>query len=248
MRSITICVEFADILAITLPRNAKHFESMTVVTHPGDGETIEVVKSVGNARLVTTDVFWKDGAHFNKWAAMEIGLESMGRHGDMCIIDADILLPDSLGGFEITPGYLACPNRRMLYNPFAWSEDLDWSQVPIKPECEYAGYCQLFNAEDPCLERRPWFDSHWNNASIGDSLFQDRWAPMRKTRPGFTVLHIGPDGVNWCGRSTIRLDGSFPALAVERLVLMRKLMRDRVILGGYQHERIATADIQSGKN
>ena len=66
---LSICVDFADILALTLPRNARHFKNILVVTSPDDHATADVVKSVKNASLFTTDAFYRDGAVFNKGLA-----------------------------------------------------------------------------------------------------------------------------------------------------------------------------------
>jgi len=58
VNGITVSVGYDDLLAITLPRNARHFERVVVVSSPDDKATAKVVASVANAELFVTDVFF----------------------------------------------------------------------------------------------------------------------------------------------------------------------------------------------
>src|SRR5687767_3450300 len=89
VRVIVTCVDYHDILALTLPYNRDQFESILVVTHPEDSKTIAVASEHG-ADLFLTEIFYERNAVFNKFAAIEQGLDYMGKYGWLCILDADI--------------------------------------------------------------------------------------------------------------------------------------------------------------
>lgn len=227
-RAIVVSVGYGDLLAVTLPRNAQHCQRVLVVTSPADEETARVVAAVPNAELFVTDVFYAQGAAFNKGAAMEAGLDALGRSGQMLIWDADILFPALLPLSDIQPGYLYTPHRRMLYDPRLWQPDLDWSQCPLTDEKEFPGYFQLFHASDPVLQtRRPWYSVNWKHAGGCDSDFQSLWPGDRKKRPPFEVLHLGEDGQNWHGRATLRIDGTLPPNAQTHAEAQQRMLQAR---------------------
>ena len=47
--------------------------------------------TLGGAQIVL--VFYADGAAFNKWKALELALDSYGRRGWLCVMDADVIWP-----------------------------------------------------------------------------------------------------------------------------------------------------------
>lgn len=203
MRAITVCVEYDDILSITLPRNRSLFEDYVIVTSIEDTKTAELATQY-DCRLLITDVFYENGAVFNKGAAMEQGFDLLGREDWICVLDADIVLPSQLFWPSDTEK-LYVPHRRI-------SEDMticdDWSVFPVKHEVEFAGYCQIFNARAPWLrDVTCWYSTNWKHAGGCDSDFQSLFPPRFRSRLLWEVLHLGPDHVNWCGRVTERLDG-----------------------------------------
>lgn len=230
MRGITVSVDYGDLLGITLPRNARHFFEVLVVSAEHDEETRRVVASVPNARLYVTDAFYRLGAEFNKGLAMEEGFDQMVRTGWMTIFDADTLLPDRLRweDLRLHRDNLYVPPRRILADPSQWREDIDWATLPLKHEPnEYPGYCQIFHAETPRMVVRPWYGTDWKHAGGCDSVFQRHWPPELKKRPPFEVLHLGEDGKNWMGRATPRLDGSILPGSHERSIAMQTMFRNR---------------------
>lgn len=227
MRGITVCVNYDDLLAVTLPRNAIHLDEVVVVTSPQDTRTPEVVRQIPNARLFVTDAFYRYGATFNKGLAMEEGLDFLGRQGWLMIWDADTVLPREIQWPVLDPQCLYTPQRHILYDLHQWRPDLDWNTLPVKHENEWPGYCQIFCAEDPKLAgKRPWYGIDWWHAGGCDSDFQHIWPGSLKRRPGFRVLHIGEDGQNWCGRTTRRLDGGESPNQQENRRLMNRLNAD----------------------
>lgn len=250
MRAIMVSVDYADLLSITLPYNRHHFDRVMVVTCPRDKETIKVCHRY-NVEVFTTDSFYADGASFNKWRALEEGLDAYGREGWLCIMDADVLWPKVLAFdkcFEACPapwsdmGLLYGP-RTALHQGFLYSPVRhmfsDWPQLPIPPQenwkelpihrnlAEFAGYSQIFHAGDPVLGPAPWHEVNWKHAGGADSFFQAKWPTERKVRPPFEVLHLGPAGQNWYGRAAPLVDGSVPKEAEERIAAVNSIWVNR---------------------
>jgi hypothetical protein len=264
MNAILVSVDYSDLLAITLPYNRHHFNRVMVVTRPNDFHNVFPIAQANQAVVYTTDAFYRDGAVFNKWAALEEGLTWMGREGWICIMDADVLWPKKLivhregellglgipvlGGAEhgiiLRTGQLCTPRRRMWRSwpdnplPIRLSDfwlgghrapgEEHWEEFPLhRNEVEFAGYSQIFHADDPVLGSPPWHQTNWKHAGGADSFFQAKWVQANKIRPPFEVLHLGPAGQNWCGRATPYLDGTTPENAGEKIAQVGRFLRGR---------------------
>lgn len=229
MRAILVSVQYSDLLALTLPYNRHHFEAVYVVTSTADAPNVRPIAEANRAEVVVTDLFYERGARFNKWAALEHGLDVMGRHGWLCIMDADVLWPTFLRGFTPTRGNLYTPRRHMCETiPGAVPPEDGWPVYPLHPQQrEFAGYSQTFAASDPALGPPPWHDTGYSHAGTADSFFQAKWPDARKVRPPFEVLHLGPAGVNWAGRASPYADGTMPEGAAGRVAALRDLIRRR---------------------
>ena len=233
IKGLTICVEFDDLLRLTLPCNALHFDELVVVTSPDDRATLQAVDEVCRERgfdhvdVYQTNAFTKRGAAFNKGMCLEHGLDVVGRSGWLLVWDVDVVMPDAMDLSHIEPGKLYCPRRRMCRNPAEYTGRADWTRWPILPETEHAGYFQLFHADDPVLARRPWFSLDWRHAGGYDTEFQARWPKRLKLRPPFEVLHLGEAYLNWHGRVQPRVDGPAPPNADQRRRAQKEMYAKR---------------------
>jgi hypothetical protein len=226
MRAILVAVDYADLLAITLPYNRQHFDEVMVVTSLDklDDETRDVA-AANDCRVCSTDLFFGGGNAFNKFAALERGLDKFGRHGMLCVMDADILFPKHLPDVAWDSSVLYTPKRRMFVDitqPIP--QEPYWAGYPYPlPNEEFAGYTQIFDAD----AASQWLPKLWygmTNPTAGgpDSAFQARWPDNKKLRPGFEVLHLGPACTNWCGRVSKYTDGSVhPEAAARTKALVR---------------------------
>lgn len=234
--AVIVAVDYLDLLKETLPWNLHHFYRVMVITTPRDEQTFRYLQNLNRDEpkvcMVVTDLFYANGAHFNKWAALEEGMtigRKFGWFDDwICYLDADVMWPKFVPGlsslspiptthqdyrFTYTPGKLYTPRRRMMVDV-----DMDrakdqglWATYPLhRQEREFAGYTQLFHSTDPVLGTPPWHQTNWTHAGGADSFFQMKWREEDKIRPPWEVLHLGPAGMNWCGRATELLDGSRP--------------------------------------
>lgn len=242
LRALITCVEYHDLLEITLPHNKHHFSEIIVVTHKADEPTHQVAAQL-EIDTFNTNAFYNNGALFNKWAAIEHALDHFGRHGWLCLLDADTLWPSNINWPELTPNNLYGPPRRIL-DPVTLPiphESL-WNSLPIEQNSlrEFPGYSQIFHALDIHLPTPPWHNTNWKHAGREDSFFQKRWPANHKIRLPFHALHLGPTGQNWAGRTQPFLNGSTPTLATERANALHQFRsqtspnpHDR-----YQHERL----------
>jgi hypothetical protein len=212
-----------------------HFSEVHVITTPGSKDG--VIARQYNCVVYETNVFTASSAHFNKWAALEQGLDAMGREGWICHLDADVIWPAEVEWPDsLTPGMLCSPLRRMLsINPEAdhsWksyvgNEEM-WNLLPIHRNVnEHAGYTQVYHASDPRLGKPPWHEVDYKHAGAADSWFQRKWPSGLKIRPNWECLHIGEAGQNWMGRATNYLDGSSPPGQAEKLAAVNEMWRVR---------------------
>ncbi len=240
--AVLVSVEYGDLLALTLPRNRPHFARVVVVTSPDDTETIRVARQ-HDAHVLTTRCFWDHGAWFNKGLGLDHGLEFAGlgwRDGWYAVMDADILLPaERCLEFEgREPGRLYVPSRRIVGLDDHARADLE--SIAPRPNEEFAGYFQLFHASDTAFDQRPWYPAAWRHAGGCDTEFWKRWPKHLRSRPPFTVTHVGPDGENWCGRVTPRIDGRTPPDQERRRARMNEMLesRDRLWRDRHADEKI----------
>lgn len=207
MKAIIVCVDFDDLLEISLAKNAKHFEQILVVTAPHDKRTIFLCQKYSNVLPYVTNAFYDDGAHFNKGLAIEYALSFIGREGWLVTLDVDIILPDPLpiDTSQLDTECLHGARRRMCYNPGDYNEK-DWNQYPIKVDGEIPGYFHLFHASAAVLHDQPWYGVDWTHAGGYDSVFEAKFRPNNTRWLSFEVVHLGTDGANWHGRTIPRLD------------------------------------------
>lgn len=273
MRAIMVCVDYADILAITLPYNRHHFDEIVVVTDYRCYNQVRSIAVESGAQTYRTNAFYANGASFNKWAALEEALtECDYRHGWLCLMDADVIWPkrvvvgeskefdglwiqhlDVEGSEMVLKASQLCAPRRRMWE--SWPQrgfplstldtdypqiivsncgeverihflpqESDWSKFPLhRNEKEFAGYSQIFHADDPVLGPLPWHQIDWRHAGGADSFFQDKWPTEKKVRPPFEVLHLGPAAQNWMGRATPLADGTVPPGSEEKLKAMEAM-------------------------
>ena len=98
---VTTCVDFDDLLDVTLGLNHPHFDTAIVVTTHDDRATQLVARKHG-AICVQTDLFRKNGRKLNKGAAINAGFDRFQYLGWRLQLDADIVVPDNF--------------RRLLFN------------------------------------------------------------------------------------------------------------------------------------
>lgn len=203
---LTVCVSYADYLAKSIDRWVTGLDSLLVVSTPTDSETFNLCQ-FHKCSLYQTEVFYQNGAVFNKGAAISEAVEACNWLDDWNLIfDADIIpLPHWRGIVEtsgIQPGNLYGAKRVMEDGS---DNRHDYFELP--------GYFQLFHASDPNVQRKPLLDCGWVHAGGYDSEFQGRWPGSRKHRLPMTLIHQGQTGRNWWGRGN---EAAMDAMLAER--------------------------------
>jgi hypothetical protein len=217
LECVTVCVNYADFLAITLPRNKAHFDDYVVVTTAEDRETRELCEAQG-VRCVLTERLGHNGARFNKGCALNDGFAALARRDWVVILDADILLPDStrdaLAEAALDTRVLYAARRRVCTEASLWIQyqssphtvQLNRTLLDDSSYRQYGpggtGYFAAFHISAPALEgMMPMMCEEYLDASKVDIDFAERWGLYRAWL-SFDVIHIGPTQLNWKGRVT----------------------------------------------
>ena len=190
MIGLTVCVNYAAELAVTLPVWRDSLESLVVVTIADDRDTMQLCLRAG-VGVYRTDAFTRDGAAFNKGRAMNEAIGSMlTRPQWLCVFDADILPP---ADWRAATAGIEAGN---LYGAARWQDGI----TPISdPPDEMPGFFWLFHTRDLHLPRDPTFTS-WQHAGNFDTVFKDHWPPANRIKLSIRLNHLGQPGQHWHGR------------------------------------------------
>ena len=89
LTAITTCVGFDDYLRVCVKENEGLFDDWIIVTTPGDP-----CHDIEGVRFHETDAFYRDGAPFNKGAAINSALMDYNHEAEwLVLLDGDIILP-----------------------------------------------------------------------------------------------------------------------------------------------------------
>jgi hypothetical protein len=196
MIGLTVCVNYADFLAETLPQNRKFFTHFYVVTEESDAQTVELGKQHDCTLLFTTKTHER-GSKFNRSGLLYDAQKLIHRkHPEdwICILDSDILLPDSFSALDEqtllknniygVPRHVYATKADYLANQNA--------VVEVR-ENEVIGYFQLYWLKFRYYE--PWSA----DCSKSDMTFM-RLFKRRLYLRDLHCVHFGLTGVNWEGR------------------------------------------------
>lgn len=186
---------YHDMLALTLPLNKGHFDSVTVYTKRGDEATKAVCAREG-VYCVETDLFHKGGSRFNRGAVyneafrdviVPLHIARMEYNPWVCIIDSDIVMPDGWRStFEGMP-----PEEEMFYGARRYNVETyeQWLAIKENPDClkrltrfrGYGyGYLNLLSIYSSTFKRL-WIETQanpyleWHDGSWADCAFRLNW-------------------------------------------------------------------------
>ncbi len=216
------CVDYDDLLDITIPYSKPHFDRLIVVTCDRDYKTRLCCKKHGILCLTTES--WFRNSRLSKANALNDALDLLASPDWICSIDADILLPDTFRASisSLDEMCLYSSRRRMCgtkeeldryltdrdMGKFALGDERQMSKgskfitlgSPSPPPGMF-GYLQLWCQRVYNVR----FPANCPDASNYDLLFCAKWIGSRKKWiPNCEVLHLGVNGVNWSGRVTNR--------------------------------------------
>lgn len=211
---VTVSVDYADYLAVTLRHNRPHFDQMVVVTAPRDKATQDVCARAG-VECVQTDLFyWPPGVAFNKGAGLNVGLAALKDPQWVAIFDADTFVHPTfrrdLEALPLDTEWMYGTERVLLPTYEDYNAAL-WGTRPIEsfesPKGLGYGYFQLFHWGSSVIQGR--VPGEWHpcgkDCTEVDWRFRNAWGDTddtytitrgRLARLPFKVFNLGPHGVN----------------------------------------------------
>ena len=190
---ITVCVGrmYAEYLWQALPYWLTTLDSLTIVTKPGDDLLTRKIRMDSRAelRVVVTDVFTEDGAHFNKGAALNRAYAMRDPRHWVLAFDCDMKPPltwrRQAEAEAIAGNLYGAPRstRKKTFEPF--------------------GYFQLWHARDPAAAFHPRlcgpFSERYGHCGRYDRDFLQRWPEGRRLALPFQLRHLGTPCRHWHG-------------------------------------------------
>jgi hypothetical protein len=231
IEAITVCVDYSDFLAETLPHILSQVDELIVVTSLEDRLTRQLCRRNG-VRCLSTNCFYGDEARFNKARGINYGLAHLALSDWVLHIDADIVLPQRfrhiLDRAHLEQRKLYGCDRVSCIGRAAWEDfkrspaaQYEWSCMIHAPRgwplgtriahFDYGGYCpigffQLWHPRTSGVERYP---THWQGtAEHTDVLHAIQWERRdRVLIPELIAIHLETKsasgaGANWSGRTT----------------------------------------------
>jgi hypothetical protein len=241
IEAVTVCVNYSDFLAETLPWNMQHFDKFVVVTSYEDKETQELCRRL-SVECRPTDVMNADADPFNKGRAIDYGLGFIGGRDWIIHLDADTWLPpmtryhlhragldeECIYGIDrcLCPSYEAW--RAFMGNqPVHQHDYLCRVKVPPFPLgdrislIDHSGYVPIgyFQCWNGRTERR--YPLHHGTAERSDVLHPLQWPSANRRLLGEIIaVHLesepAPLGKNWHGRKTRRFQPNGGTVSVDQ--------------------------------
>jgi hypothetical protein len=194
---VTICIDYADYLAETLPHNRPLFSTYYIITEERDTRTRELAAAHGCVVLYTTKTHAK-GAKFNKSGMLFDAQQHIHRahtYAWVVILDADMYLPVDIWA-SIRVNAL---NKNGIYglirHVYASYDDYVSGHVACVDNggaVEVAGYFQLY------WLKTKYYPKWSNNCGECDLRFMHGFS--HKTTFPVVCVHFGEKGANWNGR------------------------------------------------
>lgn len=208
IRSMVVCVGYADLLRRSLDRWLEGCERLTVVTSPDDAATLALCDNHDLTPFVTS-IFYANGAKFNKGAALaQATLHTRWREGADWLLnfDADTVPPADwktrLENTSLRPG--------TLYGAYRYQApetgELRIDPTRQMPQGWVIGFFSLYHATDVHLPPlpAPLFDTYWPHAGNYDTTFTRRWPRDKQVILPIPMIHLGEERTHWCGRNKRR--------------------------------------------
>lgn len=224
IEAVTICVDYGDFLAHTLPRNKPLFDRLLVVTSSPDQRTHDICE-YNHVECITTDVFFAGEKAFSKSAGINIGLQALKKDGWVAHFDADIVLPPR--GREMIERAAQEPKAIYGCDRICCDTFDDWCRYVSWPQVMHAGgliHADEFRIGARLLKEEGWapigFFQLWNPGVSGNSVypgngsvdhsdmaFSRLWPrSLRQMIPELIAVHLASSdegdmmGINWRGR------------------------------------------------
>jgi hypothetical protein len=204
IEAVTVCVDYADFLAVTLPYNLPLFDHFVVVTTPRDTETRELCRKLGVTTILTEE-FYRDGETFNKARGINKALDQLSHAEFVCHLDADIVLPSHFRA-SLRQSH---PDPRVLYgcDRIMVRTAEDWALLRDSQYLQQDYHCRV-NFPSGYDMKKPWgweVGARWANSEHGYCPigFFQLWHSQCDIYRGIHLKHY-PTSANSAARSDVQ--------------------------------------------
>ena len=204
--AVIVSIDYADLLAATLPTNRPLFDDIYVITEERDTATVEVATAHRCKLMLTTQTHEK-GAAFNKAGLLQQAqcyLHEAHPDAWITILDADIVVSDHLAKADRSAW-----NPAFLYGlpRYECQTKEDWELGVVKARSfaddvgnTVYGYFQLYH------DKTKFYPMWSESAGYSDVEFSEQFGTNRAKVPcgevEMGVIHLGYGTRDWNGRKT----------------------------------------------
>jgi hypothetical protein len=195
--AITVCIDYSDYLAHTLPNNRPLFTKYYIITERRDTETIRLAE-LYDCVVLYTNITKAKGSTFNKSGMIHNAQKIIHKNHSfswIVMLDADIYLPVDLWT-HVNVSYL---NKNGIYgiSRKTYPAYIDYiSNSPSSCDaCELGviGYFQMY------WNKTKYYESWSTNCSKSDLTFMNSFKYIIGLKDIY-CFHFGEKGTNWNGR------------------------------------------------
>jgi hypothetical protein len=231
LEAVTVCVNYSDFLAHTLPHNKQMFNKYVVVTDTKDLKTKAICDHY-KVQCIQTDVFYENGNVLNKGKGINVGLAALSKKGFVVHLDSDVYLPpltrDILEKIPFDPKGIYGVDRMMCPTYQEWQKYVS-DPKPIHDSWVYVhpsafpmgvriaqyyeqgylpiGYFQMWNPSGSGVYEYP---KEHGEVDRSDVIFAKKFSrDNRHLIPEIIAIHLDSEdldlkqmGKNWQGRKT----------------------------------------------
>lgn len=197
---VIVSVNYNDFLSLTLEKNTKIFDNITVVTSSDDEICKRLCDKFG-VKCLQTDVMYENGDKFNKGKAINFGIKSLENPEFVLLLDADCIVENKILTSQLETDVIYTAGRIIIesYDRYCnWIKD---KTTKTRVESNRGlGFFHLFNMESKKINKNCPYSENFSNADGSDLLFRNLFD--RKEDINNKIIHLGVAYKNWKGRKS----------------------------------------------
>lgn len=236
INAVTISVNYADYFSWVIPYNKPHLYNWIIVTDTKDKVTKKLCDYY-NLTCIQTDIFYENGATFNKFAGINVGLEKIKKNSWVAFLDSDVILPPItskvLNNIKLNKSCLYGCDRLNVKGINKWINHINDPKTVVGNWLLNTGDLELgsrivhyygqqgdngkFGGWKPLgyfqLAHNSKFDSYPSKADGSDHcdiMFANKYPREKRIFiPEFFALHLESEGAKWGSNWNSRITSTF---------------------------------------
>lgn len=218
VEAVTVCMNYGDFLAHSMPLNQQHFNRWIIVTLPDDYHTQDVCRYYG-AEYITTHSAELHKGEFHKGVCVTEGLSALNKSDWLILIDADtVLQPNFRGTIEKLDFEEPGLDKSCLYtiDRVRFETFEEWMNFYTHPKYDLGtkardgrfclpefvptGFFQMWHSSTGIIQ----YVHQWVKCGGEDIRFSYRWPRNKRIFiPETTCYHLASSSeCNWLGRKS----------------------------------------------